>query len=279
MSQSDPSDRLPIHASFSSLSRDIGEDIECFAIERMLGHVDGYTDKENIRWDPRECVLVASGWWKERKHDFPPSPALAMAYIGFHWDWGEGLSYEQLMHFRRWQPIGCRDPETARRFSDMGVEARFTNCVTLGLERWVEPDPDGEILAVDVPETFALPRDVVSLSHKCQKNNHPQFVRSQTKEMLERYQRASLVVTTRLHAALACLAFGTPVAFVASELSPDLGAIIAHVDLVAPDHEGELVGNTLSKTLRKQWADKVRKTLLGAIKNAQDIHARSSTLA
>lgn len=279
MSQNDPLGQLPIHATFSSLSRDIGGDIECFAIERMLGHVDGYTDKENIRWDPRECVLVASGWWKERKLDFPPSPSLAMAYVGFHWDWGEGLSYEQLMHFRRWQPIGCRDPETARRFSQMGVEARFSNCVTLGLERWVEPDENGEILAVDVPETFVLPCDAVSLSHKCHKNNHPQFVRSQTKETLERYQKASLVVTTRLHAALACLAFGTPVVFVASELSSDLGAIIAHIDLVTPDHEGELVGNTVSKELRKQFADRARKMLLEAIENARSIHAQSVAFA
>lgn len=38
-------------------------------------------------------------------------------------------------------------------------------------------------------------------------------------ELLERYAKASLVVTSRLHAALPCLAFGTPVIFVHKDFS------------------------------------------------------------
>ena len=190
-------EEIPVHAAFSSLSRDIEDDIENFAIERMLGGIDGYTDKENVRWEPRECLLVASGWWKQRKSDFPPSQNIALAYVGFHWDWTDVLSYEQLLHFRSWQPIGCRDPETARRFSEMGVECHFSGSMTLGLDRWIEARRDKLILSVDVPETFTLPDGTVELSLECRRNNHPQFVRSKTKELLEYFQKASMPCSSR----------------------------------------------------------------------------------
>ena len=51
------------------------------------------------------------------------------------------------------------------------------------------------------------------ISHKSRWPSHP-FRFAQARRLLNRYRRASLVVTARMHCALPCVASGTPVVFV-----------------------------------------------------------------
>lgn len=51
------------------------------------------------------------------------------------------------------------------------------------------------------------------ISHKSRLPSRP-FRFAQAQQLLNRYRRASLVVTARMHCALPCVAFGTPVIFV-----------------------------------------------------------------
>jgi hypothetical protein len=206
--------KVPIKALFSSWSANIGDDVQTFAAEQMLGEVDGYVDRENISGHQDPGVLVANGWWKHRPEDFPPAPSLSVAYVGIHVSLSDDWIRKHRDHFRNSGRIGCRDKSTLEKFRRVGIPAYLSNCLTLGLERWIPPDPSGPVVAVDVPDGGRLTADCLHSTHEGPINTHPNKVREGTRQNLEMYQSASLVITSRLHVALPCLAFGTPLCFI-----------------------------------------------------------------
>ncbi len=240
-----------------------------FAVEKIVGRVDGYSDKDNIQWEPRECVVIASGAWGFRECEFLPSETVAMAYIGLHWISSCNFTVSHVEHFRKWQPIGCRDLLTLNYFKRKKIAARLNRCPTLGLERWVASDPGGPVVAVDVPKEFRLPPDTIKLTQRVSPNTHPQYVRNRTVEVLEIYQRASLVITTQPLTVLPCIAFGTPVVFVGSGRNPILGVAAKYLDLHDSFYEGELHGNVVAEKRRKELAAQSRSDLFEAIENAR----------
>lgn len=217
---------MKIYTLFSSWSANVGDDIQTFAVEQMLGGVDGYVDRENIAASTELGILVANGWWKHREGDFPPAGSLNPAYVGIHFACPESFCIRNADHLRMYGPIGCRDHWTLSRLQRLGIPAYFSNCLTLGLERWIPANPDGPIVAVDLLPGCKLPPETLKMSHTGPMNSHPQHMRDQTMAALCAYQQARLVVTSRLHVALPCLAFGTPVVLLVSDPDdPRLGPV------------------------------------------------------
>jgi len=107
-------------------------------------------------------------------------------------------------------PLGARDPHTLMMARELGISVEMVGDATLTMEPW-----EGErfgVYAVDMPDMFnAHEKGAIPISHALPK--HYRFSRAWQKSMdvLELYRRANAVYTTRLHCALPCLAFGTPV--------------------------------------------------------------------
>lgn len=161
--------------------------------------------------------------------------------------------------YRQHQPIGCRSTSTLGQFEAMGVEAYFSGCLTLTLpaavgERGddvciVDCDPDllqrlvpARVLErarflthVERSDARALWRRVLKRGHRTLYPHAPELIwrlsaayrhlrhvervaRAQT--LLDRYARARLVITGRLHCFLPCLALGTPVVLLNSVTDP-----------------------------------------------------------
>ncbi len=217
---------MHLYGVFSSWSSNIGDDVQTFAVEQMVGKLDGYLDRERISHQSASGILIANGWWKHRAWDFPPKPGLVTAYVGAHFALSESAIRGFKDHFVESAPVGCRDLATLELMKSVGVPCYLSNCLTLGLKRWLAQVENGPVLAVDVPKGTKLPEGCQLLSHHGPMSSHPVHMRPLTISRLEAYQAASLVVTSRLHVALPCLAFGTPLMFVVPQPDdPRLGCL------------------------------------------------------
>ena len=131
------------------------------------------------------------------------------------------------------QPIGCRDLRTGRNMIKNNIKAYFSSCLTTTLdidyaatrsERTEEiifidyefgdyPEADEYLLSL---KSYNFSR-VIRTYHKFDLSlSHIQRFQL-AKKLLDRYARAKLVISSRLHGALPCLAFETPVILIAKK--------------------------------------------------------------
>lgn len=226
-------------------TKNIGDDIQCYAAARLLGRVDVVLDREHLDdIDSQEPVaVVMNGWFLHRKWNWPPANCLRPHFVAFHYAeyrmaqyYGEYvkkdfLSGPGLEYLKAWGPIGCRDLNTVQMLKDMGVEAYFSGCMTLTLPQmpkaqpakpyvcFVDVDPKAaEALSRQAQEEGVEPRMMTHLIPEYPAETSWEERARQVEKLLTVYQNASCVVTSRLHCALPCLALGTPVLLVRPDL-------------------------------------------------------------
>ncbi len=169
---------------------------------------------------------------------WPPPPRLRMLWLSVHISAWAAPTLLAGSYLRSQGPIGCRDRGTVRRLEEHGIPAWFSGCLTLTLPP--APGPRGDaIVLVDVPAVVrdALPKElraqVLARTHVLLAGHRDRL--GQARRLLETYRSARLVITSRLHCALPCLAFGTPVLFVhPSPHDPRLGGLIELVRHCTP---------------------------------------------
>lgn len=198
--------------------------------------------------------LIMNGWFMHRPANWPPSPDIDPLMISFHLNSqarDQMLNAKGLEWFKQHAPVGCRDPYTLDMLTSAGVECYHSGCLTTAFQNRYG-GRTGDIYFVDV--LFRAPGwstsirtsrellkailsgDVIKMNtrsrllselfsedllKKAKTISHYHPARHSEKErfavaenFLEKYATAKLVVTSRLHCALPCLAFGTPVIFV-----------------------------------------------------------------
>ncbi len=232
---------------FKYETENIGDEIQSIAARRFLPTVDELIDRDRLgEYTPSEEVkLITNGWFMHEPYQWPPKsemvkPLLISMYIdpadpkvsdAFFSD--EGIEY-----LNSHGPVGARDLSTLDLLKKHGVDAYFSGCMTLTLQR--DPNiPKGDfILAVDVPQPVAdmirqhTDRPVIQSSPYFDANMS-QTDRFQLAEyFLYLYQSAHAVVSTRLHAMLPSLAMGTPVFLVKDHQKYDEKRYAGLADLV-----------------------------------------------
>ena len=136
------------------------------------------------------------------------------------------LEKEEIEYLCRHEPIGCRDERTLEILRAYGIESYLHGCITITFPRSKEGEvnPRGYVYLVDVDSAF-LPHIPGEIMRSARTRTH--LVSSQIngpKEQAwlqyEEYKRnARLVLTSRLHCALPCLAYGIPVILMAEKVS------------------------------------------------------------
>lgn len=182
---------------------------------------------------------------------FPLSPKVIPLFISFHLH-SRVINERILDDFRRFQPIGCRDEETLNNIRSKGIQAYLSGCVTALLPRRESEPKKGKTFFVDVPDNIMeyvpeeIKKDAVFTTHLIK------FMRSSDEEIMtdEEYERfynhgvsqlkeyrdtASLVVTSRLHAAIPCMAMGIPVILFAENFDGRFSWVEKHLPLYTPD--------------------------------------------
>jgi len=223
---------------FAALSynntHNIGDEIQTIAAMRFLPRVDAWVDRERLdefrSWADHRIIL--NGWFLHQPEHWPPAKRLIPHIVSFHLTREiPGLNERKIAphttvlgeqgveYLRQHEPIGTRDLDTLGQLQSAGIKAYFSGCLTLTLSVDDAGSRGDTVYAVDVSD------DVVSfLSRKCDGpvvrlthiDTTPEgAVRMERAKALVRgYATARLVVTSRLHCALPCLALGTPVLFI-----------------------------------------------------------------
>lgn len=238
-----------------STSLNLGDNIQTLAALPFLPRVDYWIDRDNfelqnnkvLELETKPVKVIYNGWMDGRWCNWPPHPRLQPLFLSFHvneeetseayksLDRYKSLTGKSLLdrsvvdYYRTREPIGCRDYSTVEKFKKVGLDAYFSGCLTLTLGLHQKLIPQTErcgIYKVDVENSLAtrlVPNHILAQAKtkthllKTQKPNQEKLHLAQ--ELLNEYASASLVITSRLHCALPCLAFGTPLIFLHSNMN------------------------------------------------------------
>ena len=217
----------------------IGDDIQALAAMRFLPSNALPINRESIGvFSSSEKVrAIVNGWFMHTKYNvhyhssdpapqrvWPLAPCIDPLLISIHLSpdfLPIGLSPEGVEYLKQHGPVGARDLWTLHELSKRQIPCYFSGCLTLTLKNRAS-SRENIIYAVDVDDdcvryiqskTGCL---VKTLSHEDSKfgwmTNEQRL--EYAEKLLSLYRTAKCVVTTRLHAALPCLALKTPVIFI-----------------------------------------------------------------
>lgn len=136
----------------------------------------------------------------------------------------EEITDELVAYLKENEPIGCRDEQARSMLRDLDIEAYLMGCFTICLPQREHAPESGKTFLVDVSENLykfipdELKKNAVRISHAVPVHTSVMTVEEdnrlnkEAEKLLARYRdEASLVITSRLHAAAPCIAMGIPV--------------------------------------------------------------------
>lgn len=202
-------------------SRNFGDEIQSLAARNCMPRVDTEIARENLKTfaSPVKHVLLMNGWFShDPENEFPPSSDIIPVYYSFHITPSARDFFTTpacIAHFKKWQPIGCRDRGTMRLLQNKGIDSFYSKCLTLTFSRREKEPRNGKIFLVDT-SAFVLPKNIKSTAvittHKHNQDHlGGEWKTQQAQNLLNRYKDdARLVITGKLHCALPCQALGIP---------------------------------------------------------------------
>lgn len=213
----------------------IGDDIQSYAASQFLPHVDYILDRENmmnfVSEDGKQVKVIMNAWYIHNKYKFSFSPYIYPLFISMHlkkFPYEDGLTIKEnyitndiKKIFKKYGPVGARDLNTKKLLEKLDIPNYFSGCLTLTIKKFDDVKKSNYICAVNINEKeleilkkktskkiITINQDISkgSLSDKSWSERKSQVI-----QLLKLYQGAELVVTTKLHCALPCLALETNV--------------------------------------------------------------------
>lgn len=181
-------------------------------------------------------------------------------------------------YLRRFEPIGCRDDVTVSEMRAHDVRAYLGGCLSLTMPRRDPAIKGDTVYLIDIPQKLLdyMPAEVRDgarvLSHyryltADDARNTDVWNELCRKQYDEYREHARLVVTSRLHAALPCLAMGIPVILVRDYGAFTFSWVEKLLPLYTREHYGEIDWHPqpadieeLKEKLLRNAADRIRET-------------------
>jgi hypothetical protein len=210
----------------------LGDDIQTIAVSRLLPEVDGHVSRESLDTVVESGIVCLNGYFMNSDH-WPPAPGLTPVFFSFHLapDAEKIIcSPAGIAYLKANEPIGCRDIGTMQILKGYGVDAYYSKCLTLTFERRKGVVSDGKVYMVGVSKAAysIIPRSLRKKAirvdqAKVRLPSVPSRIKYQLAEhLLDTYKRtASLIITSKIHCALPCIAMGIPVVFLYSRRDRD----------------------------------------------------------
>ncbi len=219
--------------SFASQGN-LGDEMQNFPGLQFVPFVDRFIDREKIidTAGTEPVTIFFNAWWGSRSTSWPPPPNVHPVLVSLHaGDSIDRVWPEHIEYFKEREPIGSRDTATLKFFRDRGIETFFSGCATLTIRNPNLNKPRAEIYFIDVKRIDLLPPEIVEraivIPQGFDKNSdlhrYSLLRFAQSYENLLKYSTAKVIVTQRIHAALPCVAMGTPVVFINSAHLPGGG--------------------------------------------------------
>lgn len=205
--------------------KNIGEDMQIFAIDYLYEKM-GISGSEIIRI-PVSQLRTYSGEFVILPINYPfygnltLSSRIIPVYLGLSILSGEVSDSLQL---KKYEPVGCRDVHTFKELSKRGIDAYVGGCLTITLP-YQNPDYQNNvsIYIVDAPQNMMhiipekFKRNAVYKTHVFFNET---ISEAESKKLYQEYvDNAKLVITSKLHCAVPCLAAGLPVVFLCEKKS------------------------------------------------------------
>ncbi len=197
--------------------------------------------------------LIMNGWFMQNSRNWPPNPRIKPFFISFHINPSTKnnlFSKKGLEYFKKHEPIGCRDIYTHNLFQKRGIKSYFSGCLTLTLNNKKKHFKKEGVLVIGALDrmkpkillknlffetikypyklfkyyrskkrldNFLIKTGFPKVSFKSQIVDFNQNGEKQrnllAKKQLNLIAQSKLVVTSRLHAALPAIAYGSKVIF------------------------------------------------------------------
>ena len=112
----------------------IGDYIQSIAARQFLPQVDAFVERDAVAdYQGDRVRVIMNGWWQIYKGNAVTSKQIDPLYISIHITNPKEVPPEAIEHFKRHEPIGCRDHSTMNFLRGQGVDAYFSGCMTLTL--------------------------------------------------------------------------------------------------------------------------------------------------
>ncbi len=220
----------------------IGDCIQNIAVKNLYEQL-GISDSDLVKINRDEIadysgepvILPMQGWFGNVHQVFGAdwSENIIPVFIGFHLNdfcgcRDEFENRQIAVKMKEFEPIGCRDRNTAEFLQTSELNTYFSGCLTLTFPRREKEPENGKIFLVDlkkealriIPEKIKKAADT-SITHNYRFNSYPvsyeeaQEFEKKAQEILNRYKtEAKLIITSRIHCAMPCIAMGIPVIFI-----------------------------------------------------------------
>jgi hypothetical protein len=244
-----------------STSINLGDEIQSLAVINLLksnNKVHSYyvdRDTKNITSvDPTLSIdannlptinTIYSGWFDGDYCNFPPNATVNPLFISFHINEtvkdstyaaieSHKINFNSLCrqslipYYAQYSPILCRDNHTVTKLKGIDVNASFGGCLTSTLDVSLFSDGSEKkhvyIVDVDTDSYDDIPQDIQKSSIHVTHVNTSKDINERldlATDLLKKYANAKLVITSRLHCVLPCIAFGTPVIFMYKQWKTD----------------------------------------------------------
>lgn len=243
----------------------LGDPIQSYALLKLYEEMG--IDKDDIIMVNRhntknydgEYVLLPFNCYNSifsSDNTFPISPRIVPVFISFHCA-TKSISNDMINQLRTYQPIGCRDEETMKILRSHGILAYLSGCLTATLPKRVTEPKKQKIFFVDcpkslekfVPEEIKKYREFATHLPNIERTSDEKYLTDEEIDnynntaisLLKRYEKeATLVVTSRLHAASPCMAMGIPVILVRENFDTRYSWIDKFLPLYTPDKFSEI---------------------------------------
>ena len=211
----------------------IGDVLQAVAVADHLPNPPLVLDREDLSAaaSHERLLLFANGWYMHDYSKFPPPQNLVPIYASVHFSNAAILQKrENIAHFKKHGPIGARDRKTLFMLRASGIPSYYSGCFTVGLKARVGGTGERRLMVVDgvdhkLPDAAVeeigrrlgmrphrISHDPVGTNLTFEEYATQSFVRAG--ELLRTYCSSEIVVTTKIHCALPCVAMGVPVVLI-----------------------------------------------------------------
>ncbi len=200
----------------------IWDEIQSLAVRQHLNSCDVYIDRDGLNDYKWEDIRMIINWWFNPKNvHLPLSDNISPKFIWYHIsnreDWNNPLlSHKALTYYKKYWSIGCRDQETCDILNKKWVDAYLSLCPTITFPKRETTIENKKVFIVDTDIFLHIPKHLKKnseyISHKIPSWYDFKKKFDIAEDLLNKYKKeAKLVITSRLHCALPCIAMGIPV--------------------------------------------------------------------
>lgn len=263
----------------------LGDDIQIIAMQHLLETC--FEEKDIVRLEVSELwnwsgeqLLVPISFPLISYHDFKItcfSKDIVPIFIALS-ILTDNLCEEDIRYLSKFSPIGCRDFHTYHIMKKYNIPAYVYGCVTLTLPLREVVNGEGNVYAIDISAKLEeyipekIKEKMIRHTNVRYANILSKTPEEETYEVYQEYRKkAMLIITSRMHVALPCMAMGIPTIFAKDEYSYRFDGISRYIKIYDSEEYSKIDWNP-KPILYEQEKKKLINCVTERIKYALTLH-------